>query len=186
MHRRTFLLAIGASALVSPTAHAASPSSTIIVDFDFKEVQYQGGGVSRIYPAVLPKPIALQSMQLERRPVHGELSQIDYKPAWMPTPDMRRANPRLPKVVRYGEPLHPIGIYRLRVNWQNPTKPDFWQYVRIHGGAKEADLYGHYSSGCVRMRDADITEMVALLQRAGDKTRITFGYGLAVTSERLS
>ncbi len=182
MNRRAFLLTIGASALVSPAAQAVTYQSTITVDFDFKEVRYQGGGVSRIYPAVLPKPTALQSMQLDRWPVWGMLSQTDREPAWMPTPNMRRANPRLPKVVRYGEPLHPIGIYRLRVNWQNPTRPSFWQYVRIHGGAKEKDLYQHLSSGCVRMLDADITDMVALLKSAGGETRITFGYGLAVTS----
>jgi hypothetical protein len=169
-------------AIFPAAAHATTAISTIDVDFDFHEVRYRDSANRRIYPAVLPKPNALQSMQLERQPVWGLLSQIDHKPTWWPTPNTRRARPTLPQAVPYGHRLHPIGIYRLRVHWQNPTRPNFWQYVRIHGGAKEQDLYQKLSSGCVRMLDANISEMVSLIRHAGGTTLVTFGYGLTLNS----
>jgi len=108
------------------------------------------------YQVVLPKTHVQRTMGLTR-PVIGTLTQADYKPTWWPTANMRRNDPSLPKAVRYGQSRHPIGIYRLRIAWQNPRNPAFWEAVRIHGNAQTSDLNGAESAGCVRMIDQDIS-----------------------------
>lgn len=73
---------------------------------------------------------------------------------------MKRKNPDLPDAVPYSPNDHPIGIYRLRVAWQNAPDDHFWQPIRIHAGAKVADLRLNKSAGCVRMRDPDAVHLV--------------------------
>ncbi len=172
-----FLTALGAAALTPGFALADRPTQYVGVDFDFRELRYFGD-TRKIYPVVLPNPTELKNMQLEVGPVDGTLTQVDHKPTWWPTPNTRADRPNLPRAVPYGHRLHPLGIYRLRIAWENPRDANFWQYVRIHGGAKQGDLYERLSLGCIRMRDPDITELVALIRQHGGQLQVTFGYGL--------
>lgn len=125
-----------------------------------------------IYPIVLPRTNVQRLMRLVR-PIHGTFTRADYKPTWWPTENMRRKDPSLPRAVHYGEARHPIGIYRLRIAWQNPVNPRFWDAVRIHGGARADDLYEGKSSGCFRMLDSDVTRMVNIIESHGGEARVT-------------
>lgn len=148
----------------------------IFVDFKNARLLHYYGDPGRepdIYPIVLPK-LGVQAQMGLTHPVHGTLTQVDYKPTWWPTPNMRRAKPSLPAAIKYGEAGHPIGVYRLRILWSNPSDAAFWQWIRIHGGAQLVDLGNGESSGCIRMLDADITRMVQNINAFGGDVRVTF------------
>jgi len=148
-------------------AGSAAAQQHITVDFTTGQLWHQhGDGQSDVYQVVLPKTTAQATMRVAQRPVIGQFDRADYKPTWGPTPNMRRRDPSLPAVVRYGHPRHALGIYRLRIAWQNSGNHEFWRYVRIHGGAKEEDLNQAKSSGCIRMLNPDIQRLVANIQAA--------------------
>jgi len=152
----------------------------ITVDFSTGQLWHMyGNGQRDVYQVVLPRQSAQNSMNLTR-PVVGRYTQADYKPTWWPTSNMRRRDSSLPRAVPYGHSRHPIGLYRLRIAWQNPSNPGFWQPVRIHGGAKVADLNQAKSAGCVRMLDQDINRLVANKKRAQHQGEVevivTFGF----------
>jgi lipoprotein-anchoring transpeptidase ErfK/SrfK len=155
----------------------------ITVDFSTGQLWHlYGEGQRDVYPIVLPKEGVQRVMNMSR-PVHGVFEAADYKPTWRPTANMRRKNPALPRSVSYGQSGHPIGIYRLRISWLNPVDPHFWGPVRIHGGAKNADLHGAESAGCVRMLDEHIEHLVRTIESArslggenNQMVKVSFGY----------
>ncbi len=152
----------------------------ITVDFSTGQLWHlYGEGQRDVYQVVLPKETVQREMNLSQ-PVIGQYVQADHKPTWWPTANMRARKPSLPREVRYGQSEHPIGIYRLRVDWQNPRNPDFWLPVRIHGGAKLADLNEAESAGCVRMLDEDIVRLVTNIKQArghGETDiKVSFGF----------
>lgn len=147
----------------------------IVVDFTTGQLWHlYGEGQRDRYQVVLPKIQVQEQMNLSS-PVRGSFTQADYKPTWWPTENMRKRKPSLPTAVSYGQSGHPIGIYRLRIAWQNPQDPEFWAPVRIHGGAKLADLNEAESAGCVRMLDADITRLVENIKRHSGDVQVMFG-----------
>jgi hypothetical protein len=169
------------AALIMLLPNLVAAQQHVTVDFSTGQLWHQYGyGQSDVYQVVLPRPSAQATMRVNERAVIGHLTQAEYKPAWGPTPNMRRKDPSLPRIVRYGHPRHALGIYRLRIDWQKSGNHKFWQYVRIHGGAKMADLNQAKSSGCIRMLDPDIVQLVANIeaaQAAGEtEVIVTFGH----------
>ena len=75
-------------------------------------------------------------------------------PTWTPTPDMRKANPDLPKVVEPG-PGNPLGTHAVYLGWPN--------YL-IHGTSKPWGIGRRVSSGCIRMYPEDIKQVFAIAQ----------------------
>jgi len=152
----------------------------ITVDFSTGQLWHlYGDGQQDVYPVVLPRERVQTAMNISQ-PVLGKFSQADYRPTWWPTANMRRNNPTLPSSVSYGQSGHPIGIYRIRIAWINPSDPSFWRPVRIHGGAKLVDLHQLKSAGCVRMLDDDIKRLVSNINLAGQggkpEVQVSFGF----------
>lgn len=159
---------------------SAQAQQSIIVDFSTGKLWHFYGEEQRdVYPVVLPRTDVQYTMNFSS-PVLGQLRQMDYQPTWWPTANMQRDDPSLPSRIEYGQPRHPIGLYRLRIFWINPSNPTFWAPVRIHGGAQTTDLYRLKSAGCVRMLDEDIEQLVQNINRAkasGETgVRIAFGF----------
>ena len=80
-------------------------------------------------------------------------SSIDGKyvePAWAPPASIRRENPRLPDVIPSGSPHNPMGVAAMTLAGG--------EYA-IHG-TNEPGSIGHFvSHGCIRMYNADITDL---------------------------
>ncbi|HLH88272.1 MAG TPA: L,D-transpeptidase [Xanthobacteraceae bacterium] len=80
-------------------------------------------------------------------------SRIDGKylhPAWAPPPDIKRENPRLPDVIPGGSPHNPMGVAALTL---------IGGEYAIHGTNTPGSV-GHFvSHGCIRMYNADITDL---------------------------
>jgi lipoprotein-anchoring transpeptidase ErfK/SrfK len=80
-------------------------------------------------------------------------SFIDSKrvrPAWGPPPDIKRENPRLPDVIPGGAPNNPMGVAALTLSGGN---------YAIHGTNSPGSIGGFVSHGCIRMYNADITDL---------------------------
>ena len=82
------------------------------------------------------------------------------EPAWSPPESIRRENPRLPDVIPSGSPHNPMGVAAMTLVGG--------EYA-IHGTNDPASI-GHFvSHGCIRMYNADITD---LYQRVGVGTTV--------------
>ncbi len=70
-------------------------------------------------------------------------------PGWTPTPRMRREHPYLPAYVPPG-PENPLGVRAIYLGWTD---------YRIHGTNAPASIGRAASSGCIRMRNGDVTDL---------------------------
>lgn len=70
-------------------------------------------------------------------------------PGWTPTARMRRENPRLPRHVP-GGPGNPLGVRAIYLGWSE---------YRIHGTNAPSSIGRAASSGCIRMRNSDVTDL---------------------------
>ncbi|HTV38869.1 MAG TPA: L,D-transpeptidase [Xanthobacteraceae bacterium] len=80
--------------------------------------------------------------------------QIDGKyvePAWSPPASIKRENPRLPNVIPGGSPHNPMGVAAMTLSGGG-------QYA-IHGTNQPGLIGGFVSHGCIRMFNADITDL---------------------------
>jgi lipoprotein-anchoring transpeptidase ErfK/SrfK len=80
--------------------------------------------------------------------------QVDGKyvePAWAPPASIKRGNPRLPSMIPGGSPHNPMGVAALTLSGGG-------QYA-IHGTNHPNLIGGFVSHGCIRMYNADITDL---------------------------
>lgn len=80
--------------------------------------------------------------------------QIDGKyvePAWAPPASIKREEPRLPDVIAGGSPHNPMGVAAMTLSGGG-------QYA-IHGTNQPNLIGGFVSHGCIRMYNADITDL---------------------------
>jgi lipoprotein-anchoring transpeptidase ErfK/SrfK len=71
-------------------------------------------------------------------------------PAWSPPSIVRRENPRLPNVIAGGSPHNPMGVAAMTLAGG--------EYA-IHGTNQPRLIGGFVSHGCIRMYNADITDL---------------------------
>ncbi|WP_185983652.1 L,D-transpeptidase [Aureimonas mangrovi] len=77
------------------------------------------------------------------------VSKKRVDPTWVPTPSMRKANPRLPASVGPG-PSNPLGVRAINLGWGT---------YRIHGTNSPNSIGSAASAGCFRMRNADVMDL---------------------------
>jgi lipoprotein-anchoring transpeptidase ErfK/SrfK len=93
-------------------------------------------------------------------------SRIDGKylqPAWSPPADVKRDKPSLPDVIPGGSPRNPMGVAAMTLSGG--------EYA-IHGTNAPGSIGGFVSYGCIRMHNADITDLFA---------RVSVGTSVVVT-----
>jgi len=73
------------------------------------------------------------------------------KPAWSPPDSIRKDYSRLPPVIPGGSPQNPMGVAAMTLSGGG-------QYA-IHGTNNEGSIGGFVSHGCIRMHNADITDL---------------------------
>jgi lipoprotein-anchoring transpeptidase ErfK/SrfK len=84
-------------------------------------------------------------------------------PAWSPPADVRRDKPNLPAVIPGGSPHNPMGVAAMTLSGG--------EYA-IHGTNQPGSIGGFVSYGCIRMYNADITDLFA---------RVGYGTTVVVT-----
>jgi lipoprotein-anchoring transpeptidase ErfK/SrfK len=91
-------------------------------------------------------------------------TQIDGKyrnPAWSPPAEVKRDKPNMPNVIAGGSPRNPMGVAAMTLSGG--------EYA-IHGTNMPGSVGGFVSYGCIRMLNADITD---LYQRVSVGTTVT-------------
>lgn len=78
------------------------------------------------------------------------VSDKRINPAWTPTPEMIRENPRLPRWVPGGHPMNPLGVRAMYLGSSA---------YRIHGTDAPWTIGQAVSKGCVRMLNDDVLDL---------------------------
>ena len=134
----------------------------IIVSFGDRRlylVTKPGSAIS--YPIAVPR---------EQSRWQGVLTVSDKRenPAWTPTPEMMRENPRLPNWVPGGHPMNPLGVRALYLGSSA---------YRIHGTDAPWTIGQAVSHGCIRMTNEDVLDLYP---------RIPVGTRVTVTWQKFS
>ncbi len=82
------------------------------------------------------------------------------RPAWAPTRQIIRDNPRVPRLIPGGSPRNPLGVAALVLAKAN---------YAIHGTNRPGSIGGFVSYGCIRMHNRDIKD---LYDRVGWGTKV--------------
>ena len=130
----------------------------IVVSFADRRLYYVAKpGRALSYPISVPRA---QSRWQGTLPV----SRKQVNPTWTPTAEMRRDNPRLPRVVPGGHPQNPLGY---RAIYLGNT------LYRIHGTDAPWTIGKAVSRGCVRMHNSDVADLYKRV-RIGAKVTVTW------------
>ncbi|MGQ0674126.1 MAG: L,D-transpeptidase [Hyphomicrobium sp.] len=92
------------------------------------------------------------------------VSQKRENPAWTPTPEMIRENPRLPRWVPGGHPMNPLGVRALYLGSST---------YRIHGTDAPWTIGQAVSKGCIRMFNEDVLDLYPRVP-VGTKVTVTW------------
>jgi lipoprotein-anchoring transpeptidase ErfK/SrfK len=74
-----------------------------------------------------------------------------WQPAWAPPAEVRRDKPSLPSMIPGGSPRNPMGVAALTLSGGG-------EYA-IHGTNQPGSIGGFVSYGCIRMHNADVTDL---------------------------
>ena len=74
-----------------------------------------------------------------------------WQPAWAPPAEVRRDKPSLPSMIPGGSPTNPMGVAALTLSGGG-------EYA-IHGTNQPGSIGGFVSYGCIRMHNADVTDL---------------------------
>jgi lipoprotein-anchoring transpeptidase ErfK/SrfK len=109
------------------------------------------------YPIAVPR---------EQSRWQGVLPVTDKRenPAWTPTPDMIKENPRLPSWVPGGHPMNPLGVRGLYLGSST---------YRIHGTDAPWTIGQAVSKGCIRMFNEDVLDLYPRVP-IGTKVTVTW------------
>jgi len=109
------------------------------------------------YPIAVPR---------EQSRWQGVLPVTDKRenPAWTPTPEMLKENPRLPSWVPGGHPMNPLGVRGLYLGSST---------YRIHGTDAPWTIGQAVSKGCIRMFNEDVLDLYPRVP-VGTKVTVTW------------
>ena len=169
---QAFMGRCGAAIVVVAAAIAAAPASAREI-VSFETAGYSAGTIV-VRTAERRLYLVLGNGQAIRYPVGvgragkqwAGTSRIDGKylnPAWAPPPEIKRDKPSLPDVIAGGSPRNPMGVAALTL-----AGGDY----AIHGTNQPTSIGGYVSYGCIRMYNADISDLYG---------RVSVGTAVVVT-----
>ncbi len=95
---------------------------------------------------------------------NGNITAITLNPVWYPTLDtiesFKKKGVILPKVVKGGDKLNYMGSAKINLSHKVDGKDTF----RIHGTLSEKTIGSYESSGCIRMKNSEVVELVGILK----------------------
>ena len=145
----TLCLAL-ALTLAAPAAQARSvvssdvPRGTILVDTSERRLYFGLGNGKAVRYRVAVGRAGKQWTGTAR------IRRKAWQPAWSPTAEIRRDNPRLPRVIPAGSPSNPMGLAALVL-----SKGTY----AIHGTNRPGLIGRAVSYGCIRMKNGDIADL---------------------------
>jgi lipoprotein-anchoring transpeptidase ErfK/SrfK len=137
------------------------PGQVVVSFGDRRLYLVTGQGQAISYPIAIPR-------EQSRWEGITNVSQKRENPAWTPTPEMRRENPRLPSWVPGGHPMNPLGVRALYLGTST---------YRIHGTDAPWTIGQAVSKGCIRMKNEDVLDLYP---------RVPVGARVTVTWQRFA
>ena len=102
----------------------------------------------------------------------GNVTSITLNPFWYPTDEtieaFKKRGIELPKVVPPGHKYNYIGTAKINLTHIVDGKNTF----RIHGTIDETTIGRNESSGCIRMKNEEVTQLAILLNKFSDSKSI--------------
>lgn len=93
----------------------------------------------------------------------GHVTSISLNPIWYPTSDtiksFKKRGINLPSAIPAGDKLNYMGSAKINLSHIVDGKDTF----RIHGTTNEKTIGSYESSGCIRMKNNEVVQLVALL-----------------------
>ena len=93
----------------------------------------------------------------------GNVTSIALNPIWYPTQDtiqsFKKRGIELPSVVLGGDKLNYMGSAKINLTHKVDGKETF----RIHGTISEKTIGSYESSGCIRMKNSEVIQLVSIL-----------------------
>lgn len=145
-----------------------TPGQVIVSFGDRRLYHVTKVGQATSYPIAVPR-------EQSRWSGNTSVTMKKENPAWTPTPEMIRENPRLPRWVPGGHPMNPLGVRALYLGSST---------YRIHGTDAPWTIGQAVSKGCIRMFNEDVLHLYPKIP-VGTKVVVTwnrFKTGEAVAS----
>ena len=148
-----------------------TPGQVIVSFGDRRLYLITRAGEAISYPVAIPR-------EQDRWQGVTKVSDKKVNPAWRPTPDMLRENPKLPSWVPGGHPMNPLGVRALYLGSST---------YRIHGTDAPWTIGTAASKGCIRMFNRDVLDLYPRVP-VGTKVTVTWqrfegdGGGYAVSA----
>ena len=102
----------------------------------------------------------------------GNVTSITLNPFWYPTDEtieaFKKRGIELPKVVPPGHKYNYMGTAKINLTHIVDGKNTF----RIHGTIDETTIGRNESSGCIRMKNEEVTQLATLLNKFSDSKNI--------------
>lgn len=130
----------------------------IIVSFgDRRLYLITKAGTAISYPVAIPR-------EVDRWQGTTSITDKKVNPAWRPTPDMLRENPKLPLWVPGGHRMNPLGVRAMYLGSS---------LYRIHGTDAPWTIGQAVSKGCIRMVNEDVLDLYPRVP-VGTKVTVTW------------
>lgn len=159
--------------------HDSKYKHVIFINYETKELTYyrlEGN----VHKPILGFAVMTPNADfLPKDLVRGRVFNIDTKPTWCPTSNIRRAYPDLPEgCLPHGHEMNAMGDTKFEINWEVSG----WEAVRLHetGGYAEGDFWSVSTFGCTRLKKE---LMQKLLVELGD-LKIAIQEGIEIVAFR--
>ena len=136
---------------------SVQPGQLIVSFGDRKLYWIHRRGEAISYPIAVPR-------EKSRWAGTARITDKRVNPAWTPTAEMRRENPKLPASMPGGHPLNPLGVRALYLGGT---------MYRIHGTDAPWTIGTAVSKGCIRMYNEDVLDLYPRVP-VGTKVTVTW------------
>jgi len=119
-------------------------------------------------------PVAIPYFSPNYLPAYGNVTGIEKKPYWYPTEKTRlhyleMHGIDLPKIVAPDDPRNAMGVVQIIIRFDSP---DINPLYRIHGTNDDSSIGKKATSGCIRMHNKDILQLINYID--GKQVRVLF------------
>ena len=147
--------AAGAREMVAFEA-GVRPGTVVVRTSERRLYLVLGSGAALRYPVAVGRPGKQWTGE-------AQIAGKYVRPAWAPPTEIRRDNPRLPRVIPAGAPSNPMGARALVL--------DRDEYA-IHGTNRPSSIGTPASYGCIRMMNEDVIDLYSRV-RVGTRVVVT-------------
>ena len=118
--------------------------------------------------------VAIPGFKPNYLPISGFVTEVERNPHWYPTEKTRKHyleayEIELPKIVEPNDPLNAMGAAQIIIQFENAGINPL---IRIHGTNEEQLIGQKVTSGCIRLHNKDILELVGIIE--GKHTKVIF------------